>query len=287
MRLLAANLLLLAALLCGTAQAEVAVPPLQHRVTDLTGTLDAPQMQALESKLAAFESEKGAQIAVLLLPTTQPETIEQFGIRLAEQWKIGREGIDDGAILIVARDERKMRIEVGYGLEGALNDATARRIIEETIKPFFKNGDFYGGIEAGTNAMMQTIGGELLPEPQADSSDEQDPVPLVVLGVILLVVLAKTFVAALLGGVAGGLVWLFFGMPAGIVAGVGVFFLALLLGLGRGMRSGLRRSRRSDTRDWGSGGWSSGGWSSSSGGSNDSFGGGGGDFGGGGASGDW
>src|SRR5215213_7604476 len=124
--------------------AQVAVPPLASRVTDLTGTLSAQQRSALEERLAAFEKRKGAQLAVLLVPTTQPEQIEQYGIRVAEQWKVGRKGIDDGAILLVAIKDRALRIEVGYGLEGVLPDAVAKRIVEDYIVPHFKSGDFYG-----------------------------------------------------------------------------------------------------------------------------------------------
>ena len=124
------------------AWAQVAVPELSRRVTDLTATLSADQVAALESRLAAFEARKGSQIAILILPTTQPEDIAQFGIRLAEQWKIGRQKIDDGVILIVAKDDRTMRIEVGYGLEGAIPDAIAKRVIAETITPLFQGGQF-------------------------------------------------------------------------------------------------------------------------------------------------
>src|SRR5512140_1579524 len=144
-----ARVFLLALLLAGAAQAEVAIPALSARVTDLTSTLNAQQIQTLESKLAAFEAKKGAQIAVLLLPTTQPETIEQYGIRVAEAWKLGRKGVDDGALLLIAKDDHKLRIEVGYGLEGVLNDATSKRIVSDLILPYFKRGEFYPGIDAG------------------------------------------------------------------------------------------------------------------------------------------
>src|SRR5450631_770707 len=157
---------LLALLLAGAAHADVALPPLTQRVTDLTSTLDAQQTQTLEARLAEFEKNKGAQLAVLIVPTTQPETIEQFGICVAEAWKLGRKGVDDGALLLVAKDDHKLRIEVGYGLEGVLNDATAHRIIEEVIVPRFKRGEFYPGIESGTAAMMQVINGEPLPPPR-------------------------------------------------------------------------------------------------------------------------
>ena len=136
-----ARALALALLWTAVAAAEVAVPPLSARVTDLTGTLDAGQRAALEARLEAFERAKGSQVAVLIVPTTQPETIEQYGIRVAEAWKIGRGGtIDDGVILLVAKDDRALRIEVGYGLEGALPDAIAKRIIEEVIVPALSRG---------------------------------------------------------------------------------------------------------------------------------------------------
>ncbi|MDO8641962.1 MAG: TPM domain-containing protein, partial [Candidatus Woesearchaeota archaeon] len=120
-----ARIFLFALLLAGAAQAEVAIPPLTQRVTDLTATLDAQQTQTLEARLAAFEAKKGVQLAVLIVPSTQPESIEQFGMRVAEAWKLGRKGVDDGALLLVAKNDRTLRIEVGYGLEGVLNDATA------------------------------------------------------------------------------------------------------------------------------------------------------------------
>lgn len=147
------------------ARAEVAVPPLQSRVTDLTATLSPSRKQALEQKLAAFEARKGSQVAVLIVPSTKPETIEQYGIRVAEQWKLGRKGVDDGALLLVAKEDRALRIEVGYGLEGPLPDATAKRIIEEVIVPRFRSGDFEGGVDAGTDAVIKVIEGEPLPAP--------------------------------------------------------------------------------------------------------------------------
>ena len=160
-----AQVILLALLLSGAAHADVAVPPLTQRVTDLAATLDAQQTQALESRLAEFEANKGAQLAVLIVPTTQPETIEQFGIRVVEAWKLGRKGVDDGALLLVAKDDHTLRIEVGYGLEGVLNDATAHRIVDEIIVPHFKRGEFYSGVESGVTAMMRVIDGEPLHRP--------------------------------------------------------------------------------------------------------------------------
>src|SRR6201746_2696379 len=147
----AARASILALLLCWAfaAFADVAVPPLSGRVVDQTGTLSSGDIAALTQTLKDLESRKGSQIAVLIVPATEPETIEQYSIRVAEAWKIGRRRIDDGALVVVAKNDRKLRIEVGYGLEGALNDATTRRIIDEVITPKFRAGDFAGGISAG------------------------------------------------------------------------------------------------------------------------------------------
>src|ERR1700756_1991852 len=147
-------LLLLTLLAGGAAHADVALPPFPARVPDLTGPLGAGQAAALEQQLAAFEQRKGSQIGVLIIPTTQPETIEQYGIRVADAWKLGRKGVDDGAILILAKDDHHLRIEGGRGLEGALNDATCKRIIDEIIVPRLRNGDFPGGIQDGVARMI-------------------------------------------------------------------------------------------------------------------------------------
>jgi len=232
-------------------------------VTDLTGTLDAAQKSALESRLGAFEARKGAQVVVLILPTTQPETIEQFAIRLLDTWKIGRQGIDDGVILIVARDDRRLRIEVGYGLEGVLNDATAKRIIAETITPRFQAGDLPGGISAGVDAILKVVGGEPLPaspparRPAAlDQGGLSEPLLLGILfaiafvGKLLRRLLGNFLGATLAGGISGGIGWLLFGSVGGIVIGalagifLALFGLQLLMssggfgGLGGGGRGG-------------------------------------------------
>src|SRR5882724_6642874 len=136
------------------ALANVAVPPLVGRVVDQTGTLSASSAEALQQSIRAFEARKGSQIAVLIVPTTQPETIEQYSLRVAETWKIGRKKIDDGALLVVAKNDHKLRIEVGYGLEGALTDVISRRIIDEVIVPHFKSGEFAGGISDGITRML-------------------------------------------------------------------------------------------------------------------------------------
>ena len=275
-----ARVILLALLLTGAAQAEVAVPPLKQRVTDLTATLDAGQTQTLEARLAAFEKNKGAQLAVLFVPTTQPETIEQFALQVAEAWKLGRKGVDDGALLLVAKDDRALRIEVGYGLEGALNDATAKRIIAEIITPFFKRGEFYAGIDAGTAAMMRVIEGEPLPPQQrAAASGSYDIESLlfiafglvVVVGGMLRALLGRFPAALLMGGGLGLLAWLVAAsLFAALLVGVMAFLFVLLGGSGRGLGGHSRGG-------FGGGGFGGGG----------GFSGGGGGFGGGGASGRW
>lgn len=273
---------LLALLLSVAARAEVVVPPLTHRVTDLTSTLDAQQTQTLESRLAEFEKNKGAQIAVLIVPTTQPESIEQFGIRVVEAWKLGRKGVDDGALLIVAKDDHSLRIEVGYGLEGALNDATANRIIDEIIVPRFKRGDFYSGIETGTAAMMQVVNGEPLPPPRRAAASGKYNIEsllfvafglVMVVGGMLRAMLGRFPAAMLMGGVLGLLAWLTVApLLVALLAGAAAFIFVLLGGGGRGF-----------------GGYGGGGFGGGSGGfgGGGGFSGGGGGFGGGGASGRW
>jgi len=264
----------------------VALPALSARVTDSTATLDAAQQAALEQKLAAFEARKGAQVVVLILPTTQPESIEQFGIRLFDAWKVGRKGVDDGVLLIVAKDDRKLRIEVGYGLEGALNDATAKRIIAEIITPLFKSGDFSGGIAAGVDAILKVVDGEALPAPVGKTAPLAgsggflglaDIPEFLFFGILLLIVVGGSVLRHLFGnllgcGVAGGisgvLGWLVVGGLAGIVGGalLGVFLAMFGLDI---LVSGIASGGR--------GGGSGGG----------GFSGGGGSGGGGGASGSW
>ena len=258
-----------------TIRAQVEIPELSHRVTDLTATLSSLQTTALENRLAAFETKKGSQIAVLIVPTTQPEDIAQFSIRVAEAWKIGRKNIDDGVILIVAKEDRKLRLEVGYGLEGAIPDAIAKRVIAETITPFFKKGDYAGGIEAGVTQLMQLIEGESLPESDNEPSAQMNEGAFMfillgglIVGFILSVMMGRVMGGMLAGLGTGALVALFFGLSFAVVLiGLMVFFIV-----------GVRHR--------GGGGWSSGG--GFGGGSGGSWGGGGGgSFGGGGASGSW
>ena len=262
---------------------EVPVPRLSTRVTDLSGTLTEVQRQALEATLSAFEQKRGSQIAVLLLPSTQPETIEQYSIRVAEAWKIGRSRVDDGLILVIAKDDHKLRIEVGRGLEGAIPDVIAKRVIREVIAPHFLNGDFNGGIADGIAALIRLIEGEPLPPPNqkaVGSSSDNDLegllapllVATVILGALLSKLLGRMVGAALTGGIVGIAAWVVTSalLAAGLAAIV-AFVVVLVLGA-----SGFR-----------SGGSGSGGWSGSGSSGGGGFSGGGGSFGGGGASGNW
>jgi uncharacterized protein len=267
-----------------TAWAQVAVPPLTARVTDLTGTLTREQQAGLERRLREFEARKGSQLAVLLVPSTAPEAIEQYALRVAEQWKIGRKKVDDGAILVIAKDDRALRIEVGYGLEGVLNDATASRIIREIIVPRFREGDFYGGVNAGLERMMRLIDGEPLPEPSRTAPGigggfmQVLPVLLVaalVGGAILRAIFGRFLGAAATGGLVGLLAWLLAGaVVVALLAGAMAFVFTLGGGAGRRYYGGFPGGGMGLPRG---GGWGSGG----------GFRGGGGSFGGGGASGRW
>jgi len=296
--LLAAWLWLMAAVVAPAyaQQGLVAVPQLTARVTDLTGTLAADQSSALEAKLAAFEQSKGSQVVVLIVPTTQPEVIEQYSIRVVDQWKLGRGKVDDGVLLLVALNDRKVRIEVGYGLEGALPDATANRIIQQDIAPAFKRGDYYNGISTGVDRIMRVIEGEPLPEP------EFSPPAAGIPGMVHL--LPFLFIFALVGGsvfrrlfgrvggalATGGLVsfltWMLISiLGISLFAGVVAFIFALMGGMGGGGpgAGGNGWYSRRHGSGWGYGGGFGGGL----GGGGGFGGGGGGGFGGGGASGSW
>ncbi len=258
----------------------VAIPELKSRVTDLTQTLSADQQAQLDSKLAAFEQQKGSQIAVLILPSTQPEDITQFSIRVVEKWKIGREKIDDGVLILVAKDDRKIRIEVGYGLEGAIPDLIAKRVISEIISPQFKQGNFYGGLDAGVDKLIGLINGEQLPAPQtsaASNNSIENLLPILLFGALISGLFLRSIFgtfggSALNGSLVGAAVWLLgLALGAAVIFAIIAFFFTMMMG-GRGVGGygGV---------PMGGGGWSGGGSSS--------WGGGGGDFGGGGASGDW
>lgn len=280
MKSLAARALLLAVALWWTtlAGAQAPVPALTGHVVDQTATLSAEQQADIEQALTNFEARKGSQLAVLIVATTAPEAIEQYSIRVADQWKLGRKKVDDGAILVVAKNDRTLRIEVGYGLEGALNDATANRIINEAIVPRFKLRDYAGGIAAGVNQMMAVVDGEPLPAPTGRARGAEDdplargfPVIIIVslvVGSALRAMLGRLPGSLVTGGIVAGVTWLVAGaLSFALAAGV----LAALFTLAGGMGL-LGRGGYGHGGSWGRGG---------------GFGGGGGGFGGGGASGRW
>ena len=279
--LLALSMALL--LVLGTAQPVAgaqAVPAAAGYVTDLTGTLDAAQDAALEQQLAAFEARKGSQVAVLIVPTIAPEAIEDYAMRVAEQWKPGRRQVDDGAILVIALRDRQLRIEVGYGLEGVLTDAVARRIIDEAIVPKLRAQDLHGAVVAGVDRITRTIDGEALPPPPAAHFEGEDWMPYLpgvamaawVLGMVLRRLMGRPAAAALSAGLAGGGAWWLTGLAAAGWAAAAMAAVVVLFGgfiSPRGM--GLP--------------WNGSGRGGSGGGGG--FRGGGGGFGGGGASGRW
>ncbi len=256
----------------------VAVPPLAHRVTDLTNTLTSEQQSALESRLAQFEQQKGSQIAVLLVPTTQPETIEQYAIRVVDVWKLGRKKVDDGILIIVAKNDHKMRIEVGYGLEGVVPDVIAKRIVAEIMAPHFRQGDFFGGINAAAEQLIALISGEALPVPAAQSAGNgqwEGMLPLLLFGGLIVGALLRAMFGNFLGGaINGGLigaaVWIFGGS---LIVALVLAFIAFVITMsgGVGMLPGIGRGGFGRGGGFGGGGFS----------------GGGGGFGGGGASGNW
>jgi uncharacterized protein len=265
------------------AQALQPIPKLEARVTDLTGTLTASEQAELEQKLSAFEARKGAQIAVLMVPTTAPEDIAQYSIRVVESWKLGRAKPDDGVLVLLAKDDHATRIEVGYGLEGALTDATSNRIIDETMIPLFKQGQYSAGLSAGVAQIMQVVDGEALPPPDVSWKGNgralSHALPALFIGFfvlssILRSVFGRVGGAAASAGLVGIVAWFFSQLLLATVgfAALG-FVVALVLGLSGG-------------------GWSSGGGFGGFGGmggglGGGGFGGGGGGFGGGGASGRW
>jgi len=300
-RLAALILLILAVVVRaqGPAAGLQAIPPLTARVTDLSGTLTAEQQTALEQKLAAFESRKGSQLAVLIVPTTRPEAIEQYSIRVVDQWKLGRgtvggKKVDDGALLLIAKDDHRIRIEVGYGLEGVLTDAMSNRIISETIAPAFREGNFYEGIDAGLGQMMKLIEGEPLPPPEhawqsGRHSSGGNILPELFFAVLIGSVLLRAVFGRTLGSVftglgAGALVWIGgYAVALAVAAAIGGFLLTLLMSIPRG--SGWSSYPRSGGFGGGWGGFGGGFGGGGFGGGG--FSGGGGGFGGGGSSGSW
>jgi uncharacterized protein len=269
------------------------IPPLTSHVTDLTNTLSPGERQALDSKLSAWEARTTNQLVVLVVPTTAPETIEDYGIRVADTWKIGQKGVDNGAVFIVAKDDKRMRIEVGYGFEGVLTDVTSRRIIGESVAPLFSQGKFAAGIDAGVDRIMAVVDdGKPLPPPgktarKPTRSGNIDfgtlfivllvAVPLV--GGVLRSVLGNLGGSLIGGGIAGAAAWFIAGslLIAGI-AGVVAFLIILFSVLGG--RGGIGGG------GFGGGGFGGGGFGGGGGGGG-GFSGGGGGFGGGGASGGW
>ncbi len=272
----------------------LAVPALA-RITDAAGVLNAEQARALEDKLAAFETAHGTQIAIVIVPSVQPEPIEDYAHRIGEAWKIGRAGVGDGLLMVVATEDRRARIDVMRALEGAVPDALAKRIIREQMAPRFKTNDYTGGLNAALDSLFKLIEGEGLPPVQAPAAPPQDTtwgllLPFIVVGVMVGRLLRRRLGvpgALLAGGVAGGAAYVVLTSVvfAGI-AGVVVALLAALMGSPLARVVGGRRGGGDifTPGGWGAGG-GGGGWGSGGGGGWTS--GGGGDSAGGGASGDW
>ena len=277
----------LAALCAVAALAATPVPKLATRVTDLAGTLSAPQRDALESKLAAFEKQRGSQVAVLIVPTIGDETIEEFAGRVADEWQLGRKGVDDGVLFAIAMKERRMRIHTGRGVQGTLTDALSKRIVSEIVSPSFRSGDFAGGIDAGVDAIMKAIEGEALPLPkEAPSRGKVDTTSsfgdfaifalfaIPIAGMALRSIFGRFFGATLASGITGIAAWLLMGsLVIGIAAAIFAFVFTLVggSGIGRAVGGGFIPGGGS----WG-GGCGGGGFSGGRGG-----------FDGGGASGSW
>ncbi|MGC4096865.1 MAG: TPM domain-containing protein [Nitrospira sp.] len=270
-----------------TAASALDVPPLSGRVVDLAHVLPASTAESLTAQLAAHETQSGNQVVVLVIPSLEGESLEEFSHRVATTWKLGQKGIDNGALLLVAIGERKVRIEVGYGLEGALTDARSAQIIRNEIVPRFRAGDMPGGVTAGVNAIVKTIEGTYQASQKATPRQESDVIGQVVVAVVagLLVGLVFRNIHRVIGPVAGAGIstllapWL---VPALIASGITLLLLLAIGASGTG-----RRSRYSGLDDWV---WYSshgGGWGGGSVGGGGGFSGGGGDFGGGGASGNW
>lgn len=277
---------MLAICLVGSSQADSKeAVTLTSSVTDYTHTLDSSQINLLTTKLDNLEKEKGSQVVVLIVPTTEDKTIEEYSLEVAEKNLIGRKGVDDGVLFLIAKNDRKMRIEVGYGLEGAIPDATAKQIISDIVTPYFKQGNFYEGVDSGLNAITKRINGEELPVPQV-AQVRDDSIDLVTSVVILLVIgsaihkflflfaskeskfnFAKAFASILVLPVG----ILLFTVTSGLIAAILLYFT-----LSTNSRDFWYSGSINDGDSWGGGSSSSSDWS-----------GGGGSFGGGGASGSW
>ncbi len=282
------KLLLITFFLClgSFTSAEVAVPELKQRITDLTNTLSAEQISHIEEMLTTLEKTEGSQLAVLIIPTTQPEALEEFSLRVVDKWKLGRKNTDDGVLLLVAKKDRKIRIEVGYGLEGAITDLSAGRIIKEYITPEFRQGRFYNGILVGTGQISNLIKGEPLPAPTTSQGNADNDKVGILAFMIMGSSFLTTFLVPLLGRLLtvsaitiGGAAIMWFTSQNIYLTIFAVFFLAIF-------SLGFSAARSSSYRDGGGygGGFGGGGGFSGGGGG---FSGGGGGFGGGGASGGW
>lgn len=278
-----AALALVLALSCGPLLSALDVPPLSGRVNDYADMISSSAEAAMVQKLEQLEASDSTQVAVLTVPSLEGEDLEGFSIRVADAWKIGTAENDNGAILLVARDDRAVRIEVGYGLEGVLSDAITNRIINDIIVPRFKQGDFFGGIDASVEQMIKLIDGEALPAPAGRAGDASfdlggmAPVLLmiaVVAGGVLRAVLGRLPGAAVTAGILGLIIWFLSGVILIALLGAVIGFVVTLLGGGSFLRGGMGGSHRGGGFGGGFGG---GGFR----------GGGGGGFGGGGSSGRW
>lgn len=300
----AVSLFMLLLGVCSAALAQqVEVPALRAPVTDLTGTLTPNQIAQLDARLREYETRKGSQIAVLLVPTVGEETLEQYSIRVADAWKLGRQGVDDGALVLVSLGgDRGVRIEVGRGLEGALPDVIANRITDEVMVPRFRGGDFYGGLSEGIDRIIAVIEGEPLPAAQPRSSGERSsnglgaafPLLLMLLfvgGGIFRRLFGKAGGALVTGGAAGLIVWVLTSVMAVAIGAAVIGFLFTLFSGGGGFGGGFGGGRTRRRSGWGGGvlggGLGGGGWGGGSWGGGGGWSGGGGTFGGGGASGRW
>jgi uncharacterized protein len=279
------------------------VPPLRGRVNDYAGLIPADRAQALEQRLARFEHDTGHQIVVLTIPSLKGDSLEDFSIRVADAWKIGKKGFDNGAILLIARDDRKLRIEVGYGLEGVMPDAIASRIIREVITPRFRSGDFAGGIEAGVDAILKVTQGEKLPERAPPASGPAASRGASIMTILLITAMLALFIGmtrrrllgGALGGAASGLIATLFGSGGfGFVLLLAIAVGALLGAIGSSMAAGSASTQWTGGPRRRRGGWGGGvfpggygGGGGFGGGGGGGFSGGGGGFGGGGASGSW
>jgi uncharacterized protein len=281
-------------LLFGSAVAQVAVPELRGPVTDLTGTLTTEQIASLDRQMRDLQARKGNYMAILLVPTTQQEPIEQFSLRVAEAWKLRRAGVNDGLLIVVAKQDRAVRIEVDYGLEGAVPDVLANRIIEQVIAPRFRAGDYFGGLQQAIERLTALIEGEPLPAPEAQRAPAVQgigsllPVLLMVVlvgGGILRRMLGTFGGASVTAGLAAAIVWF---LTSTLIIAIGAAVIAFVIALlGGGGGGGWASGGRRGWGGWTGGSWGGGGGWSGGGGGGGWGGGGGGGWGGGGASGRW